>query len=158
VDDEETIAAVLLLLERCKLLVEGAGAVGVAALLSKQVALMGKRTAVVLSGGNIDMNLIGRFIQHGLSAQGRYLAIQTLLPDRPGELLRLLNLIAERNVNVLDVEHHRAGPRLPIQQVEVSLTLETRNRAHCEDLLAALRASGFEVVEAWPAVGLGHGG
>ncbi|MBF6591580.1 MAG: threonine ammonia-lyase, partial [Ktedonobacterales bacterium] len=86
VEDEDTIHAVLLLLERCKLLVEGAGAVGVAALLAGQVDLTGKRTAVILSGGNIDMNLIGRFIQHGLSAQGRYLVIQTLLADRPGEL------------------------------------------------------------------------
>jgi threonine dehydratase len=154
VDDEETIAAVLLLLERGKLLVEGAGAVGVAALLCGAVDLKGKRTAVVLSGGNIDMNLIGRFIQHGLSAQGRYLVIHTLLADRPGELLRLLALIAEQNVNVLDVEHHRAGPRLPIQQVEVQLTLETRNRVHCEGLLALLRDHGFTVAEAQPAFGL----
>ncbi|HEX6121691.1 MAG TPA: ACT domain-containing protein, partial [Ktedonobacterales bacterium] len=98
-----------------------------------------------------------RFIQHGLAAQGRYLVIRTLLPDRPGELLRLLSLIAERNVNVLEVEHHRTGPHLPIQQVEVALTLETRNRAHCEDLLAVLRASGFQVAEARPAFGLGTG-
>jgi threonine dehydratase len=108
----------------------------------------------VLSGGNIDMNLIGRFIQHGLSAQGRYLVIHTLLADRPGELLRLLALIAEQNVNVLDVEHHRTGPRLPIQQVEVQLTLETRNRAHCEALLALLGEHGFTVAEAQPAFGL----
>jgi threonine dehydratase len=158
VEDEETIGAVLLLMERCKLLVEGAGAVGVAALLSKQVDLAGKRTAVVLSGGNIDMNLIDRFIQHGLSAQGRYLVIETLLADRPGELLRLLNLIAERNVNVLDVAHHRTGPRLPIHQVEVTLTLETRNRAHCDELLDALRAAGFQVAEARPAFSLGSDG
>lgn len=157
VDDEEIIYAVLLLLERCKLLVEGAGAVGVAALLSRRLDLAGKRTVAVLSGGNIDMNLIGKFIQHGLSVQGRYLVVHTLLPDRPGELLRLLSLIAEQNVNVLDVEHHRTAPRLPIQQVEVMLTLETRDRDHCEALLALLRARGYAVEEAQPIFDLGSG-
>ncbi|HLZ21482.1 MAG TPA: threonine ammonia-lyase [Ktedonobacterales bacterium] len=155
VDDEEIIHAVLLLLERCKLLVEGAGAAGVAALLSGRLDLAGKRTVAVLSGGNIDMNLIGKFIQHGLSVQGRYLVVHTLLPDRPGELLRLLSLIAEQNVNVLDVEHHRTGPRLPIQQVEVMLTLETRDRAHCDALLELLRERGYAVSEAQPNFDLG---
>lgn len=157
VDDEEIIRAVLLLLERCKLLVEGAGAAGVAALLSGRLELAGKRTIAVLSGGNIDMNLIGKFIQHGLSAQGRYLVIHTLLPDRPGELLRLLTLIAEQNVNVLDVEHHRTSPRLPLQQVEVMLTLETRNREHCDSLLNLLEAKGYAVREAQPVFDLESG-
>jgi threonine dehydratase len=154
VDDEQIIAAVLLLMERCKLLVEGAGAVGVAALLGGGLGLEGKRTVAVLSGGNIDMNLVGRFIQHGLAAQGRYLMIHTLLTDRPGELLRLLGLIAAQNVNVLEVEHHRTGAQLPIQQVEVMLTLETRDRAHCDALLELLRREGFVVAEAEPRFGL----
>lgn len=157
VDDEEIIHAVLLLMERCKLLVEGAGAASVAALLSGRLTLDGQRTVALLSGGNIDMNLIGRFIQHGLAAQGRYLVIHTLLPDRPGELLRLLSLIAARNVNVLDVEHHRTGPRLHIQQVEVVMTLETRDRSHCEELLALLREQGYAVAEAQPTFGLESG-
>ena len=157
VDEEEIVRAVLLLLERCKLLVEGAGAVSVAALLSGRLALNGARTVAVLSGGNIDMNLIGCFIQHGMAMQGRYLVVHTLLPDRPGELLRLLSLIAEQHVNVLDVEHHRTGPRLPIQQVEVALTLETRDRAHCDALLELLRARGYAVEEARPAFELGSG-
>jgi threonine dehydratase len=150
VDDEDIIDAVLLLMERCKLLVEGAGAVGVAALLTTNLGLEGQRTAVVLSGGNIDMNLVGRFIQQGLAAQGRYLVIHTLLPDRPGELLRLLATIAEQNVNVMSVEHHRAGTLQPILQVEVTLTLETRDRAHCDALLELLRERGFRVAEAQP--------
>lgn len=157
VDEEEIVRAVLLLLERCKLLVEGAGAVSVAALLSGRLALDGARTVAVLSGGNIDMNLIGRFIQHGMAMQGRYLVVHTLLPDRPGELLRLLSLIADQHVNVLDVEHHRTGPRLPIQQVEVALTLETRDRTHCDALLELLRARGYAVEEARPAFELGSG-
>jgi threonine dehydratase len=148
VDDDEIIRAVLLLLERCKLLVEGAGAVGVAALLSGRLDLAGKRVVALLSGGNIDMTMVGRFIQHGLAAQGRYLVIYTQLADRPGELLRLLSRIAEQGVNVLDVEHHRTAARLPIQRVEVMLTLETRNREHCEQLMASLRADGFAVREA----------
>ncbi|HLY29539.1 MAG TPA: pyridoxal-phosphate dependent enzyme, partial [Ktedonobacterales bacterium] len=152
VDDDEIIRAVLLLMERCKLLVEGAGAVSVAALISgrAQELVAGKHVVAALTGGNIDMNLVGRFITHGLAAQGRYLVIQTLLADRPGELLRLLNLIAAQGVNVLDVEHHRASARIPIQQVEVTLTLETRDRDHCEALLALLRDRGFVVSEATP--------
>lgn len=154
VDDEQIIAAVLLLLERCKQLVEGAGAAGVAALLAGGLGLEGKRTVAVLSGGNIDMHLVSRFIQHGLAAQGRYLMAHTLLADRPGELLRLLRLIAEQNVNVLDIEHHRNAPRLPIQQVEVTLTLETRDRAHCEALLALLRSQQFAIEEIPPLTSL----
>lgn len=150
VADEHIIDAVLLLMERGKLLVEGAGAVGVAALMAGRLRLEGKRTVVVLSGGNIDMNLVSRFIQRGLAAQGRYLVIHTLLPDRPGELLRLLNIIAAQRVNVLDVVHHRTGPLLPINEVAVELTLETRNRAHCEELLAVLRAHGLQVTAAVP--------
>jgi threonine dehydratase len=147
VEDDDIIRTVLLLMERGKLVVEGAGAAGAAALLSGALALPGMRTAIVLSGGNIDMNLVGRFIAHGLAIQGRYLALRTLLIDRPGELLRLLAIIAEQNVNVLDVAHHRAAPHAPIQHVEVSLTLETRNREHCEQLIQSLRENGFPVVE-----------
>lgn len=146
VEDDDIIRTVLLLMERCKLVVEGAGAVGVAALLAGAVQLTGMRTAVVLSGGNIDMNLVGRFIEHGLAIQGRYLALRSLVVDQPGELLRLLTVIADQKVNVLDVGHHRAG-RAPIQHVEVSLTLETRNREHCDQLIRSLREHGFPVVE-----------
>lgn len=146
VDEEDIIRAVLLLMERCKLVVEGAGAAGVAALLTGKAPVKGLRTAVVLSGGNIDMNLVGRFTARGLAIQGRYLVLRMLLPDRPGELLRLLSIIAEQNVNVLDVAHHRTAPRAPIQQVEISLVLETRNREHCDQLIALLRQNGFDAV------------
>lgn len=147
VDDDEIIRAVLLLMERCKMVVEGAGAAGVAAALSGKLNIKGMKTAIVLSGGNIDMNLVGRFIAHGLAIQGRYLVLRVLIPDRPGELLRLLAVIADQKVNVLDVAHHRTAPRAPISQVEVSLTLETRNREHCDWLLALLHEQGFNVAE-----------
>jgi threonine dehydratase len=154
VDDEAIIRAVLFLLEQSRLLVEGAGAVGVAALLGGKLDLAGKRVVAILSGGNIDMNLIGRFIQHGLAAQGRYLVLHVLLLDHPGALLHLLELIAAQQVNVLDVERRCMGPRLPIQQVEVVLTLETRDRAHGDALLALLHSQGYVVVPAQPAFGL----
>ncbi len=147
ISDEQIINAVLLLLERCKFLVEGAGAIGVAALLSGLIEVRGHTVVCPLSGGNIDVNLVSRFIQHGLSAAGRFLAIHTLLADRPGELLRLLQVIADEGVNVLDVNHHRLSSHVPIHQVEVILTLETRDRAHCEQLMQVLQERGYQVVE-----------
>lgn len=148
VDDESIIGAVLFLLERCKLLVEGAGAVGVAALLSGAVNLPGKKVLVPLTGGNIDINQVGRFIEHGLATVGRYFVIHTRLIDRPGELMRLLNIIADMRINVIDVRHQRISSRLPIMEREETLTLETRDRAQCEDLLQRLRADGYIVEEA----------
>src|SRR5216683_3920798 len=100
VNDEAIIGAVLLLMERNKMLVEGAGAAGVAALLSGAVNLQGMKVLVPLTGGNIDINLVGRFIEHGLATAGRYFVIHTRLTDRPGALMRLLTIIAEMRVNV----------------------------------------------------------
>ncbi len=148
VNDEEIISAVLLLMERSKMLVEGAGAAGVAAMLSGVVKLDGKRVLVPLTGGNIDINLVGRFIEHGLAAAGRYFVIHTRLTDRPGELMRLLGIISEMRINVIDVRHQRISSRLPIMQREETLTLETRDRGQCEQLLQCLRAAGYVVEEA----------
>ncbi len=148
VNDEEIIGAVLLLMERSKMLIEGAGAAGVAAMLSGVVKLEGKRVLVPLTGGNIDINLVGRFIEHGLAAAGRYFVIHTRLTDRPGELMRLLAIISEMRINVIDVRHQRISSRLPIMQREETLTLETRDRAQCEQLLQRLRAAGYVVEEA----------
>ena len=148
VNDEEIISAVLLLMERSKMLVEGAGAAGVAAMLSGVVKLDGKRVLVPLTGGNIDINLVGRFIEHGLAAAGRYFVIHTRLTDRPGELMRLLGIISEMRINVIDVRHQRISSRLPIMQREETLTLETRDRGQCEQLLQRLRAAGYVVEEA----------
>jgi threonine dehydratase len=148
VNDEEIIGAVLLLMERSKMLVEGAGAAGVAAMLSGVVKLDGKRVLVPLTGGNIDINLVSRFIEHGLATAGRYFVIHTRLTDRPGELMRLLAIISEMRINVIDVRHQRISSRLPIMQREETLTLETRDRAQCEQLLQRLRAAGYVVEEA----------
>jgi threonine dehydratase len=148
VNDEAIINAVLLLMERCKMLVEGAGAVGLAALLSGAVQLKGKKVLVPLTGGNIDINLVGRFIEHGLATAGRYFVLHTRLTDRPGELMRILGTISDMRINVIDVRHQRISSRLPIMQREETITLETRDRAQCEELLLRLRAEGYTVEEA----------
>ncbi|HEU5228255.1 MAG TPA: threonine ammonia-lyase [Ktedonobacteraceae bacterium] len=148
VDDEAIINAVLLLMERCKIVVEGAGAAGLAALLSGAIKLKDKKVLVPLTGGNIDINLVGRFIEHGLAAAGRYFVIHTRLSDRPGELMRMLGIIAEMRINVIDVRYQRISNRLPIMQREETITLETRDRAQCEELLQRLHAAGYMVEEA----------
>ena len=148
VEDEAIISAVLFLMERNKMLIEGAGAVGVAALLSGTLKLPGKKVLVPLTGGNIDINLVGRFIEHGLAEAGRYFVIHTRLTDRPGELMRFLEIIAQMRINIIDVRHQRISNRLPIMQREETITLETLNRAQCEQLLERLRAAGYLVEEA----------
>ncbi len=148
VNDEAIINAVLLLMERCKMLVEGAGAAGLAALLSGAINLKGKKVLVPLTGGNIDINLVGRFIEHALATAGRYFVIHTRLTDRPGELMRMLGIISEMRINVIDVRYQRISNRLPIMQREETITLETSNRAQCDELLRRLRAAGYLVEEA----------
>ncbi|GCE10512.1 threonine ammonia-lyase [Tengunoibacter tsumagoiensis] len=148
VEDEATIHAVLLLMERHKMLVEGAGAIGLAALLSGAVNLKGKKVLVPLTGGNIDIHLVSRFIEHGLAGAGRSFVIHARLTDRPGELMRMLSVIAEMRINVIDVRHQRISSRLPIMQREETITLETRDRKQCEELLERLRKEGYMVEEA----------
>jgi threonine dehydratase len=144
VDDESISEAIVLLLERAKLVVEGAGAVGVAALLTGKVGGSGP-VAVVLSGGNIDPTLLISIMRHGLTLGGRYLVIRTQIPDRPGELVKLLSLIAEARGNVVSVEHHREGMDLPVAETEVELTLITRDQEHCTILLEEMRSWGYAV-------------
>jgi threonine dehydratase len=144
VDDEAISEAMVLLLERSKLVVEGAGAVGVAALLSGKVGGSGP-VAVVLSGGNIDPTLLISVMRRGLTLGGRYLVIRTRIGDRPGELVKLLSLIAEARGNVVSVEHHREGMDVPVAETEVELTLVTRDQEHCTLLLEEMRSWGYDV-------------
>jgi threonine dehydratase len=144
VDDELISQAIVLLLERAKLVVEGAGAVGVAALLADKVGGSGP-VAIVLSGGNIDPTLLISVMRHGLTLGGRYLVIRTRIPDRPGELVRLLSLIAEARGNVVSVEHHREGMDIPVAETEVELTLITRDQEHCTVLLDEMSSWGYTV-------------
>jgi threonine dehydratase len=136
--------AIVLLLERTKLVVEGAGAVGVAALLEGKIPGSGPAVAV-LSGGNIDASTLITVMRHGVTAAGRHLVVRTSVPDRPGELLKLLQLVAEERVNVLSVEHRREGVDIPVGATGIDLTLLTRDEAHCEALLDQMRGWGYEV-------------
>jgi threonine dehydratase len=143
VDEESITQAIVSLLERSKLVVEGAGAVGVAALATGAVRPKGGRVVVVLSGGNLDLNLLGRIVEHGLAHAGRYLALRVLIADRPGQLARVLAVIGEAGANVLDVEHRRTAPQLSFGSVEVDLLLETRNEEHATAVMQALHGSGY---------------
>jgi threonine dehydratase len=144
VTDEEISEAIVLLLERAKLVVEGAGAVGVAALLAGKAGGSGPAIPV-LSGGNIDPTMLISVMRHGLTVAGRYLVVRTQLADRPGELIKLLSLVAEERGNVISVEHHREGMDIPVSETEVELTLVTRDEEHCLGLLAAMEERGYTV-------------
>jgi threonine dehydratase len=141
---EEVAQAIVLLLERTKLVVEGAGAVGIAALLAGKVRGNGP-VAVVLSGGNIDATTLITVMRFGLTLAGRHLVVRTWVPDRPGELLKLLALAAEERVNVIAVEHRREGVAIPVGATGIELTLLTRDEPHCEALLQQMRGWGYEV-------------
>ncbi len=143
VSEESLSTALLALLERAKVVVEPAGAAAVAALMDDPTAFAGP-VVVVLSGGNIDPLLLMRVIRHGMAAQGRYLAIRCRIPDRPGGLARLLNELSAADANVLDVVHERTSESLPLDQVEVVLQMEMRGHSHSEQVLAKLRAGGYD--------------
>jgi threonine dehydratase len=144
VSDDEIAQAIVLLLERVKLVVEGAGAASVAAVVSGKVAGSDPACAV-LSGGNIDAMLLLEVARHGLTQGGRFLVIRTKLEDRPGALAKLLGLVAEERVNVHAVEHHREGMDLPVTGTEVELTLATRDVEHCREVVARLAELGYHV-------------
>ena len=144
VTDDEICRAIVLLLERSKLVVEGAGAVGVAALLAGKAGGQGPAVAI-LSGGNIDPTVLISVMRHGLTSAGRYLVVRSRLEDRPGELIKLLKLVAEERGNVVSVEHHREGMDVPVTESEIELTLAMRDEHHCAVLLEALRSRGYTV-------------
>jgi threonine dehydratase len=144
VTDEEISHAIVLCLERTKLVVEGAGAAGVAALVAGKVEGTGP-AATILSGGNIDPTLLISVMRHGLTLAGRYLVVRTRLLDRPGELIKLLSLVAREHGNVISVEHHREGMDVPVTESEVELTLTMRDNDHCRTLLRAMRDGGYVV-------------
>ncbi|MGW7421385.1 threonine ammonia-lyase [Streptomyces sp. NPDC054813] len=146
VGEDQLSAALLLCLERAKLVVEPAGAAPVAALLAEPGAFAGPVVAV-LSGGNVDPVLMQRVLRHGMSAQGRYLAVRLRLTDRPGALATLLGVLSAADANVLDVSHVRTDPRLGLSEAEVELHLETKGPVHCTELGQALREAGYTVID-----------
>ncbi len=147
--DDEIAEALVLCVERTKLLVEGAGAVGLAALLAGRVPGTGP-VAVVLSGGNIDATTLISVLRHGLTQAGRFLAIRLLIPDRPGQLRDVLDLIARERGNVVSVDHHREGRTTSALETEIELVVSTRDERHCQELVAALRDAGHIVERLGP--------
>ena len=142
--EEEISHAIVLLSERTKLVVEGAGAVGVGALLAGRVPGNGP-VACVLSGGNIDAATLITVLRHGLALAGRYLRVRTRVPDRPGQLAKLLGLVAAERVNVISVQHHREGLEVPIGATEILLTLVARDEEHAEELVETIRRWGYDL-------------
>jgi threonine dehydratase len=144
VDDDALSRALLLLLERAKLVVEPAGAAALAAVMEDPTAYA-PPVVVVLSGGNVDPLLLSNVIRHGLIAAGRFLSMSVRIPDRPGELARLLGVLAAAGANVLDVEHQRTGKELHLDEVEVEVQLETRGAEHADVVVTALSQASYSV-------------
>ena len=146
VSEESLSRALLMLLERAKLVVEPAGAAAVAALMDHPDRFAAPAVAV-LSGGNVDPLLLMKVIRHGMAAAGRYLNFWVRIPDRPGGLAKLLAELAELDANVLDVVHERTSAHLHLDEVEVAMQVETRGLPHAERVLARLRECGYYVTE-----------
>jgi threonine dehydratase len=144
VSEEELANTILLLLEREKTVAEGAGAAGIAAVVHGKVGdLAGRCVAIPISGGNIDVNLLSRIIDRGLTKDGRLARLKLRVSDRPGALARLTAIVAEASANVLHLDHRRGAPGLGLTEAEVLLTVETRGHDHVRQLEAALRAEGY---------------
>lgn len=145
VSEDDIARALLVLLERAKLVVEPAGAAAVAAILAGKVPALGP-TVAILSGGNIDPLLMQRIISHGLAASDRYLKLTIMLPDRPGQLARISEILAGVNANVVEVLHTRHGRGLQLSQVELDVSVETRGTDHRHHVIEALRSAGYDPV------------
>jgi threonine dehydratase len=145
VGDHDISRAILLFLERTKLVVEGAGAAAMAAILTNKVQLGADRIGVVVSGGNIDVSLLSRLVEKGLVEEGRQLHLTTTVGDRPGQLAELLTLVARCHANVITVEHQRWQPGQDPGDVEIRLVIETRDQAHADELLAKMAEDGHAV-------------
>lgn len=146
VDEDEIANAILLLLERAKVIAEGAGAVPVAAILNRMEDFRDKKIVALVSGGNIDVNILSRIIDKGLVKGGRKIFLDTLIPDRPGTLWRLLNLVAETGANVLSVTHNRSTRDVAIGYAKVELELETVNEEHIEKIKNVLTENGYNFI------------
>lgn len=149
VSEDSLARALIFMLERAKLVVEPAGAVGVAALMDGKLAELGidaKKTVVILSGGNIDPMLMLKVIQRGLSAAGRFLTVRMMLDDRPGSLATISRIIAENDANVTGVDHTRVGGSIAMGDVAITIDMETKGHEHSDQVLRALRAEGFQPI------------
>jgi threonine dehydratase len=146
VEEEEIARAMLLAIERNKMVVEGAGATGLAAVIYDKLPYRGKKIAVLISGGNVDVNFLSRIIERGLVEAGRYLRINTTVPDKPGVLQEILGIFAEERANIIGIQHHRMGSRVMLGEAEVEIDIETRDHAHQDRILKRLQEKGFSVI------------
>jgi threonine dehydratase len=147
VTDEAIARTIVVLLERTKLLAEGAGAAALAAVLELDGRVGGQKVGVVISGGNIDPNLLGKALQQGLASAGRYLAFRTWLDDKPGLLHQLTGILAAEHINILHVGIHRLGPYSALGRVGLDVIVDTRDRAHANEVLALIKRHGFPAEE-----------
>jgi threonine dehydratase len=143
VDEEEIANAILLLLEREKTLAEGAGAAAIAALINRKTALAGKKVAVLVCGGNIDVSLLSRIMERGLVKDGRLVRLRVHLPDYPGALHRLTGILAQHRANIVETSYDRAYYGVNLGDTAIDITMETRGSDHIAELLSALSASGY---------------
>ncbi len=143
VEEEEIANAILLLLEREKTLAEGAGAAAIAAVLNRKLPLQGKRVAVLVCGGNIDVTLLSRIIERGLVKDGRLVRLRVHLPDYPGALHRLTGILADHRANIVETAYDRAYHGVNLGDTAIDITMETRGPDHITELLAALVSAGY---------------
>jgi threonine dehydratase len=143
VDEDEIANAVLLLLEIEKIMVEGAGATPLAAILQQKERFAGQRVLSVVSGGNIDVNILHRIITRGLAVAGRTVEFKVRLRDVPGTLTTVLEVLKRLQTKIMDITHHRFDSLAPFGYVDVSITLETKGHAHIQEIKAALETEGY---------------
>jgi len=144
VSSDEIANAVMLMLEIEKIVIEGAAAVTLAALLTKRAPqLLNKKVVTIISGGNIDVNLLSKIINRGLTFDGRIAKLDTMIIDRPGALESMLGILGEVGANILEVHHHRFSGSAPIGQIGVSITTETKNRQHINQITELPRKRGY---------------
>lgn len=146
VSEDEIATAILALMEGHKTVAEGAGATTVAACMSGKVDVTGKKAVCIVSGGNIDVNTLSRVITKGLASQGRITELETMVVDKPGELIKLLTVAAQTGANVLKIHHDRENPASQVGNCIVKLVLESRDLKHREEIYAALQANGFQLL------------
>ena len=146
VDEDEIARGIVYVLQNVRLVAEGAGAVGIAALLTGKVRVRREeRVCVVLSGGNIDANFLARVIEQVLVKQGRYIVLHTSVPDRPGNLSRMLDHVAAEGANVIDINHRRAAWQVPVDRTGIEMILEVRDEAHGQTIMQRLSGAGYHV-------------
>jgi threonine dehydratase len=143
VDEEEIANAVLLLLEREKTMAEGAGAAAIAALINHKIEMAGKKIAVLIGGGNMDVTLLSRIIERGLVKDGRLVRLRVHLPDYPGALHRLTGILADHRANIVETSYDRAYYGVNLGETAIDITMETRGPDQIAELLSALEAAGY---------------